>query len=649
MATTSPLPPAPITSTRSNARVKPAGKGIEGIITSISKQLATIEKGIDDIYYGNRSRNTGIKIPGTQSKINGILPIVQEVTKIDLCNILTYVLSNVNIRNIAGEDTAVGKKIKRLQSKAKELVADIDSGQISNKFIKDPVKLAKITKTLSEVSNEIDSDVVAAMPQLANAKNYLNDVVGSISQYTTPSLQFTDLNRIPNADVQRVLGKIRGVQSTMYSIATIQSVQDLANVVANAANINIGNQLAQLQKTINPARLLPVFKQIAKTLRSINQILLRILGFIKILQVVNKAITGLLKVLGIIVRILELIPIPNMFTTTAVTQKLSSTLQRVKRFIEDTNKRVEEVAALVELIYNFIVGITAKVTEITLLIDTLIYNLQTCAATADSPIIKDLQEAKGSVIATITRLNTFTTAYAAAQADKTGRQRSYNGFILRIDEEEVVDEGVRYRRRRGIALDSRGVLVAETQLTFATNVDVIYQELILLLQNKGLISDTSLAGETTGLSIDETETPFTDEDTYESVGLKDEEDLLETSADIQAEIGNFIKGIKKGGKKFRRRVRQRLAAFATQSAQQLKQDARSGNFRGLIPQTGGFASNLTSTLKKSTGTGAETASKILSPEVRAKWETVARSRTVSPALRERARQILEQDREARND
>ena len=647
MATISPLPPAPVASTKSNARAKPAGKGIEGIITNIAKQLATVEKGVDDIYYGNKLRNTGIKIPGTQNKVNGILPIVQEISKLDLCNILTYILSNVKVQNIAGEDTAVGKKIKNLQSKAKELVADIDNGQISNKFIKDPTKLEKIYRTLSEVSNQIDNDIVAAVPQLANAKNYLNDVVGSLSQYTTPSSQFTNLNTIPNADVQRLLGKIRGVQSTMYSISTIQSVQDLANVVNNAANINIANQLAQLQKVINPAQLLPVFKQISKTLKSINQILLKILGFIKILQVINKVVTVLLKVLAIITRILELIPIPNMFTTTSVTQKLSDALQKVKKFIEDTKKRVEEIAALIELIYNFIVGLTAKVNELILLIDAIIYNLQTCAATAESPIIAELQEAKGSVISTVARLNTFTAAYAAAQADKLGKQRIYNGFTLRIEEEEVVDEGVRYKRRRGIALDSRGVLVAETQLTFATDVEVIYQELILQLQNQGLASDISLAGEITGLDVDITEEPFTDEDTYESIGLTNEEDLLETSADIQVEIGNFIKGIKKGGKKFRRRVQQRLAAFATQSAQQLKQDAKSGNFKGLVPPTGGFSSSLTGTLTKSTGAGAGAAANILSPEVRAKWEAIVRNPGAPALLKQKARTILQKDNEAR--
>lgn len=640
--------PISVSTTNSNTRKKPAGRGIEGIITGIAKQLAVIEQGIDDVYYGNRLKNTGVKIPGTQEKVYGILAVVQEVQKIDLCNILNYVASNTNIGNIVNRDTNIGRKVKNLQTKAKQLIVDIDNGQISNKFIKDPDKLAKVYKTLSELSNEIDNDVVATIPQLANSKNYLDDVIGSITQYTPNSVKYVDLNTVPNADIQRLLNKIRGVQSVMYSITTIQTAQDLISLTNNVTNLNVANQVAQLQKVINPAQLLPVFKQIARTLRGINQILLKLLGYIKIIQVLNKVLSTLLKVLTIINRILELIPIPNMLTTTSITQKLSAALQKIKRTIEDTTKRVREITALVELLYSFIVGVLAKVNELIVAVDIIIYNLQACEITSDSIVISELQSAKGLVLSTISRLNTFTANYATSQADKSGKQRTYNGYTLRIQEEELVDRGIKYKRRKGIALDTRGVLVAETQLTFATDIEIIYQELLLILQNKGLIVDTSLAGEISGINQDSTEVPFSDKETYQSIGLENEEDLIATSADIQVEISDFIKGIKKGGNRFKKRIQQRLTAFATQSAQELKDNIKTGNYTGNVPSTSGFTSSLTSTLTKSTGTDT-TNIKVLSPEVRAKWESVLRSKDTSKVLKDKARQILNEDDEARQE
>lgn len=539
-----------------------AGKGLEAIVTNIANRLGDIEVAIDEIYYGNPTKkNRGLKLPGMTGKVNGVLPIAQEIAKVDLCNILIYLLSNADLTKIPGKDSKIGKKVEELKEKAKKLNIDIDSGQLTNKVIS-PSKLSKIKESLDIITLGIDNEVVAVVPQLANAKNYIDDVRGSISPYT-------NLNTVPSADVQRIMGKIRGVQSTMQSITSISNVQDLTDFVSRAANININNQLRELQKIINPSQILPAFRAIAALLKSINQIALKLLNFIRILQSIVTQAQALIRVLEIIIKILKLIPLPNMFTVVALTQKFSDILRKVSEFLENMKKRLAQISKLIEQIYTTAIDITAKIGELNIIVQNIISNLEICAPTKDSPITKELKDTKELLTGTVDKLKSFTTTYASALNDRN--KQIFNGYTLEILEEELVDEGIKYKRRKAIALDSRGVLVAETQLTFATDTLLLFEELKLLLRDRGLALGSSEA--VPGLEL-------SDKALFESIGLIDEAALTQTTSQANAEVSSFITGIKKGGRKFKRRIRQITSQFATDSAEQLKGNAQSGRFTG---------------------------------------------------------------------
>jgi hypothetical protein len=242
-----------------------------------------------------------------------------------------------------------------------------------------------------------------------------------------------------------------------------------------------------------------------------------------------------------------------------------------------------------------------------------------------------------SVMNVKTRLETVAGAHIRAEADKSGLQKTFQGYILRIVEEELVDEGKVYKRRKAIAVDARGVLVAETELTFATDIPLLYEELQLLLKNRGLVSDTGIVGESgVGILADDiTEPAPSTGDIYNSAGLTNEEDLKGVAADVQEELGNFVAGLKKGGKKFKRTIRQKLAKFATQSAQDLKQSAKDGTFKGAQETKSAFAGNMLSKMKTSTGSESKdnkadpTPVKLPLAE-RQKWERIARNEVINP-------------------
>lgn len=639
-------------------------KGLEGIISSIATQLGIIEKNIDDIYYGSRLKNTGIKLPGSKAKVNGILPLVQEISKFDLCNILTYITSNINLNNIAGQNTAAGKKLKALQDKARKLAKELDGGSLTSNTVKDNTKLSKLNESLREILSDIDSDTVAALPQLANTQNYLEDIRGTLSSFLPQApgstIQFQNLNTIPNAEVQKVLNKIRGVQSTLYSLSNINNVQDALNLANNAAGLNVANQLKELQKVINPAKLLPAFKQVASTLNTINQIVLKILNFVKILQVIGKVAQVLIKVLDIITKVLSYIPIPNMVTVVTVTQKFSDALQKIRKLLENALKRVLEIQALVELLYSFTVDLSAKIVEIKNLVNIIIFNLESCESlnNVSEPIVAELKVGIARIDNGIARLSKFTDAYAAATKNNMqGNEITFNGYVLQIIEEQVVDKSVRNKRRKAIALDSRGVLVAETELTFATDRYTLYEELKLLLKNQGLVSDTGAVGEGSLaglLGADVTEDYISDKDIYSDLGIDSEQELIDTSAAVSAEVGTFIKGIKKGGRKFKKRVTQITSKFASTSAQTLKQAAKEGKFKATSGIANKFAGSFGKAAKVSQGNlsadreGAEQVSQdLLSDEQKTKWIKIVTSDNISPTLRQKAYEILQKDTIAR--
>jgi hypothetical protein len=67
----------------------------------------------------------------------------------------------------------------------------------------------------------------------------------------------------------------------------------------------------------------------------------------------------------------------------------------------------------------------------------------------------------------------------------------YKGYNLSIVEEEVTDSGISLTRRYGIVTDKRGVLVLQSELTYANNTDLIFNELKFLVDKNGLNADVN--------------------------------------------------------------------------------------------------------------------------------------------------------------
>jgi hypothetical protein len=192
--------------------------------------------------------------------------------------------------------------------------------------------------------------------------------------------------------------------------------------------------------------------------------------------------------------------------------------------------------------------------------------MQVCNQTDNSPIINELDASRKRILKTIEDLDKFSNKYDQAI---NSNQNIFGGYILKIQEEEIVDDGIKYKRRRGIALDSNGILIEQTDLTFATDTNIIIEELKLKLNNKGLVQST---GNTDSgyPDLDELSKDITiDSD------ISDAEDDNENNAEyisIQNELNTMVDTIK-GAAKLKKKVRQNINKEVNNTKDSIKQGA----------------------------------------------------------------------------
>lgn len=578
-------------------------KGLENLVTSISRQLGEIEQKIDDVYYGNPlNTNAGIKLPGSNQKVNGVLPLVQEISSYDLCNIIATVLA-IPI----SPTSAIQKKLDKLKGEAKKLSDKL--GGITT--LQNPAQVSGLVASLNTLSDSITPDLVTIAPQLAGTQNFLNDLTGTLT---------TGGPLVTNA-----LGKLTQLQTSLHTISALNTPLDVLSLAQQATGVNIASQIQSLQKTINPAQILPTLQQISTLLGSINQLGLKLLKYVNMVQAIISIASTTLNVISIIIRILKLISVPNMYTVTSLNQALSDSLNTVKTdILTPAQKNVKQLQILIDLIYKTIINFTGKISQLQAAISPLIFNLQTCVATADSPELTNLSAANDSLTDVSNKLNEFTRYYASTQGDPN--QKTYHGYVLKIVEEQTIDNTLQFKRRHAVALDPRGVQVAETELTYSTDSLVIFQELELIIGNSYYPSTTT----------------DTDADFYKSIGVNPST-LDSTSQKVSTAAKGFVNSLP-GGKSFIKDVETTTSSDRTPDAIALKASARAGDYNPSIPSQLPIQPSMAIV-----STGEQVIARVLTPVEQAKWQSIATNPSTPLILRQRAQTILNESRATQGD
>ena len=180
-----------------------------------------------------------------------------------------------------------------------------------------------------------------------------------------------------------------------------------------------------------------------------------------------------------------------------------------------------------------------------------------------------LQQTKQDLVDLKEQLATYIQQFDSKTSPNTAIFGTYD---IRVVDEQLTDTAIVNKRRRGVALDQNGNIVAQSDLTFATNTTVIIDEVKQKLLALGLVQPSLGKINASTLAV-----------ISESLNFLDSNDVLQDDLNIQPTqldspdnldenqglgLNAFVNNLK-GAKKLRQRVREQVASQAASTKQQV--------------------------------------------------------------------------------
>lgn len=607
----------------------PLGKAV----TVSANALGTLQVGIDKILWGSvppataqtatydttsgsinySTLTTAPKNPFGNLVESGLFNALDVVNSIDLCNVLAYLTDTINIKKkprppkpwnesqtalytlqdqaalvrgyidkftafpniFIGSYLGTGPNAVPPEQAVSESNAPAEGGSRVTAYnlyflmqsIKDTFSFGN--NTTGSLFTAEDKILLSTVPGLGGNLNIIDDFIGVINKYS-------DYRNIPNAELQALVNKITTLRSVCVTIENLDFRNALA-LVGNFLGTDIRAQIQKLSAFLDPTKLIPTLKQINTSLQAFINIARRVEGVLKLGQFLIKIILVFNKVFKFIQQFITNAPIPAATQTTGTISRLEGAKLVAKTETDGITVLLKTINSLLQVAVNFIRYILANTNELLRRLDILLANLEACEAVKNSDVISQLQTTRSNLVDLQEQFAIYITQYDS----KTDPNNSMFGvYDIRVVDEEVTDRAVANKRRRGIALNTNGQIVTQSDLTFATNTKVIIAEVQQKLMALGLVE--SGMGQLDVATLDTIAT---------SINYLDSNDVLEndlnidTSALSSAEtvetlgISDFI-GQLPGGKKFQQSTKTVVSNYTTNAKQQA--ETQKGTLSGSI-------------------------------------------------------------------
>jgi hypothetical protein len=399
--------------------------------------------------------------------------------------------------------------------------------------------------------------LLRTVPGLGGNLNVIDDFIGTINKYS-------DYRNIPNEDLQNLINKIATIRSVCVTIQNLDFKSALA-LVGNFLGIDIRSQIQKLGKFIDVTKLIPTLKGINSGLQGFIKIAQQVQGILSLGQFIIKLALLFYKIFKFIILFFDLLALPLLFGTAGSQTKLQDVKDKAKDESVGVIRLLKAVNGLLSVLTSFIRYLLTNANELLIRLRLLLVQLEGCQAVKDSDVILQLQQTERDLIAVRDQLANFIRDYDS----KTNPNNALFGtYDIRVVEEELVDRSIPNKRRRGIALDTRGNIVTQSDLTFATNTNLIIEEVkqkLLALQlvhpALGVIDPISLPVISESLNFLENNDVLQNDlniDTSESSNLTTTLEGLNVNTDQGLGLNAFINDLK-GGKKLRERTKTKVA------------------------------------------------------------------------------------------
>lgn len=473
--------------------------GSEKAILGFSKKIVSLSTAVDKILMGDKTLTNK-----KSTKYIGMVGILQRLNQVDVCNIISYSLGQLSLDKLK-PDSKLTSGINNVKQTAFLLSGTINklytSGNLLNpaqgKIFDTEIQTDQrdqIRKTLLEIKSIINQNLtpevlsfIATLPNGQNASKTVNDI---LIFFNTNA----NITQLPSGKLNDLFKTINDLYSILIAVSTLQSAQ---SVVALFPNLQ--EQIKKVQETIEPSRILPTLKGFLNSLKAIQQVCNNILKIVNMIQTIAKVLIVVRQGIQVAIGIFESNPLPTSVPpgvpppTIGLISTFESAKNRLKEKEGELGKILSEIVTLTSIMIIFITDIVSKIQLMIIEIQKLIITIEQCGILKgyDNSLVNDFKSTIKSLQETVNKLKTFTDAYTSVNQDPNLYR--FGGYIIKIIDEELVDEGIKNKRRRAVAFDNKGIMVLQGDLTFATDKRILVEELKLKLLQKGLIADTSFA------------------------------------------------------------------------------------------------------------------------------------------------------------
>lgn len=527
---------------------------------------------------------------------SGLFNILNALNSVDLCEIVNYAYDNINIKKKPRpkDPQGIEKTFYAVQDAAGEVVKFIDKyTAYPNVFIGSylgvgpnaippvlavertdaPVQggiavqkyntffLMQSIKDVFTIGNEPNSlltteelGLISSVPGLASKLNFVKDFLGSVDQYV-------DYRNIPDTKLQELINKINRLRAicTAIQVLNFKDPRGLANATANYLGVDIRSQIQKLSKFIDPTKIIPELKRVNSALQAFIKIAKKVQSIINLGQFFIKLGILFYKVFKFIITFFGALPIPLIFSTAGIQTVIQDAKDKAKNESDGVLRILRGLNSFLSIVTVFVRYLLVNTIELLARLEILLSKIQTCDSLKDSDILYELQQTYANLSVLKDQLEQYVINYESKTSPDTAL---FGKYQIRVVEEQLVETTIVNRRRRGIALDMNGIIVAESDLTFATDTAIIIEEVKQLLVSKGLVQPGIPRLDADSLAV-----------ITESLNFLDNNDVLDNDLNITpGEVENannldenqglglqaFVNNLK-GGKKLRTRMREQLA------------------------------------------------------------------------------------------
>ena len=616
---------------------------LESLVTNSAKQLGTFQVGVNKILWGNGNTQpiqtvkyipavsgSGI-VTGSLSYSSsipaptpppgnlvesGLFNALDALNQVDLCNVITYVTDTINIKSPPKSErskspNATQKALYALQNKAALTQGYIDkyvaypnviigsylgtgpnavpqnqtntpTGSGSNVQKYNMYFLMQAMKDTFSINSEStgslytaeDKTLITTVPGLGGSLNIIDDFLGTINKYS-------DYRQISNADLQVLQNKITNIRSTCVTIQNSDFKSGLA-LAGNFLGVDVRSQIQQLSKFLDPTKIIPTLRQINSVIRAFIRIANQVLGVLRVGQFIIKLALLFYKIFKFIKAFFYTLPLPSLLTTAGIQILFQDAVDTAKSELDGVSRLLKGVNALLAVVVTFIRYLLTNTNEILVRLNILLLTIEACEAMKgfagqSSDILLELQQTRTELESLKERL----TAYIIKHDSKIDPNTAmFGAYDIRVVDEELTDRSIQNKRRRGIALNQNGQIVAQSDLTFATNTAIIIAEVKQQLVSLKLVQPNLGSTDATNVAIISESLNYLENNDV----IQDDLNITATQTDLPDNLDEtkglglnaFINNLS-GGRKLRKRVQAALKVQADAARTQIAKEKTAAN------------------------------------------------------------------------